>query len=57
MDETQITEITRQALYEFMITGKSGVRIPKKAFPAYWEIFLNSFSWRLQGLLKNKQEV
>jgi len=50
MNKDQITEVVRQAFYEFMITGKAGVSIPKKAFPSYWEIFLKSFEWRLDRL-------
>ena len=38
------------AFREFMITGGSGVGIPKKAVDAYWERFNKGLEWRLDKL-------
>ena len=53
-NKEQIFEVVRQALLEFMLTGKAGIRIPRAAFPAYWDIFYKSLGWRLDNLYGEK---
>ena len=56
LTKEQILEQTKTAFREYLITGGAGVRIPKAAVDAYWDIFYKSLGWRLDNLYGEKQK-
>ena len=54
---TQIENQIKAAFTEYLVTGRVGIRVPKKAVDAYWEIFKKSLDWRLDEAYKDNPET